>query len=88
MHICRSTIQGPTVLSPISKSIPSLFELVGFGFELCFLCEPPCKAFNLLAGFIEPPSAYGSVNGIKLGRGIFDVTSGDLKNSMNQIIYL
>lgn len=41
----------------------------------------PCNALSLVPGCIDPPSAYGSVKGIKFGRGMLFVTSGDLHNS-------
>lgn len=52
----------------------------------CFLTEVVCNAFNLVPGCIDPPSAYGSVNGIKFGRGMLCVTSGDLAKS-NELFY-
>lgn len=57
--------------------IPSLVELVGL-MAGCFLTVLPCSALSLVPGCMDPPSAYGSVNGIKFGLGMLFVTSGDL----------
>lgn len=54
----------------------SLVELVGL-IAGCFLIAVPWRAFSLVPGCIEPPSAYGSVKGIKFGLGMLFVTSGD-----------
>lgn len=55
-----------------------LDEVVVFRLPLdaCWTC---CKAFNRLAGCIEPPSTYGSLKGMRLGRGIFGAMSGVLQ---------
>lgn len=60
------------------KSLPKLALLLdGACFrELCEACWTCCSAFNRLAGCIEPPSTYGSMNGIRFGRGTFAGTSG------------
>lgn len=52
-----------------------LFDGVVFRipWDACCTC---CRAFNRLAGCIEPPSTYGSVNGIRLGRGTLCWISG------------
>lgn len=42
-----------------------------------------CKAFSRVAGCIEPPSAYGSVNGIRFGRGMLGGISGDLGRTIS-----
>uniref|UniRef100_A0A182LWV9 Uncharacterized protein n=1 Tax=Anopheles culicifacies TaxID=139723 RepID=A0A182LWV9_9DIPT len=42
-------------------------------------CCTCCSAFRRVAGCIDPPSAYGSVNGIRLGRGMLGGISGDLR---------
>lgn len=58
--------------------LPSLVELVGL-IVGCFLTTAvPCKALSRVPGCIDPPSVYGSVNGIKFGLGIVFATSGDL----------
>ena len=66
--------------------VPSLVELVAF-IAGCFLTVVVvCNAFNRVPGCIDPPSAYGSVKGIKFGLGILCVTSGDLAKS-NELFY-
>lgn len=77
------SLSGETGTTP--SIIPSLVELVAF-IAGCFLTDVVCNAFNLVPGCMDPPSAYGSVKGIKLGRGILCVTSGDLAKS-NELFY-
>ena len=60
----------------ISKNIISLKCPLFFRLDVVCNCW---IAFNLLEGFNEPPSMYGSVNGIKFGRGIFAGMSVALK---------
>lgn len=60
-----------------SKDVTSCYLLL-VGFRVfCEACWTCWSALSRLAGCIDPPSMYGSMNGIKFGRGTFGGISGD-----------